>query len=93
MKICWFLFGAVLSAVKVLTLLWTVNRIHPNAPYQAVVWAMGGAIMRWLLVTSLLLSALQQGIVSALFAFAGLWLARWGVIVWLERNDWIIKGE
>lgn len=66
-----------------LTLWWTVARFRPGAPIRVVAWVLAGAVLRWGLAASLLITALQRGIVPGLLAFAGLWLARWGMVCWL----------
>ena len=75
----WLFTGGVVGVLNGLTLWWTVARLRPGAPSLAVAWALGGAILRWGLAVGLLISALQRGIVPGLLAFAGLWLARWGM--------------
>lgn len=64
------------------TLWWTVAHLRPDAPRRAVLYAVGSALVRWGLACGLLVSALQQGMWPCLVAFAGLWLARWGVVSW-----------
>ncbi len=69
--------------LNVLTLRWTMARLRPGAPRRAVAWILGGALLRWSLAVGLLVAALQRGIVLGLMAFAGLWLARWGMVCWI----------
>jgi hypothetical protein len=47
---------------------------------------LSGAILRWSLVAALLTFALQRGIGPALLAFAGLWLSRWGTVIWFNAQ-------
>ncbi len=75
----WLFTGGVVGVLNGMTLWWTVARLRPDTPRRAVAWALGGAILRWGLAGGLLISALQRGIVPGLLAFAGLWLARWGM--------------
>jgi hypothetical protein len=44
-------------------------------------------MLRWGLAAGLLITALQRGIVPGLLAFAGLWLARWGMACWLALGQ------
>jgi hypothetical protein len=44
-------------------------------------------MLRWGFAASLLITALQRGIVPGLLAFAGLWLARWGLVCWLALGQ------
>lgn len=76
----WLFTGGTIGILSGLTLWWTVGRLSPDVPSSAVFLAMGGIMLRWGLATVLLIAALQHGIVSGLLAFAGLWLARWGMV-------------
>lgn len=82
----WLLAGGIIGVLNGLSLRWTVAGLRTGAPGRAVVLTMAGAILRWGLAASVLFFALQRGIVPALLAFAGLWLARWGMIYWANRN-------
>jgi hypothetical protein len=44
-------------------------------------------VLRWTTTGGVLIAALQRGIVPGLLAFAGLWLARWGMVYWLGRTS------
>lgn len=83
MAASWLLAGGVVSGLNVLSLWWTVGRLRPEAPSEGVALVAGGMVGRWLLVTGLLVAALQRGIVSGLLAFAGLWLVRTALVCWL----------
>jgi hypothetical protein len=88
MTFAWWLFtGGAVGVLNGLTLWWTVARLRPGAPRRAVAWALGGVMLRWGLAASLLITALQRGIVPGLLAFAGLWLARWGMACWLTLGQ------
>jgi hypothetical protein len=76
----WLIAGGAIGVLNGLGLRWTVARLRPEAPGRAVAWALGGAMLRWGLAASLLIAALRHGVVPALLAFAGLWLARWGIV-------------
>lgn len=79
----WLCTGGAVGVLSALTLWWTVSRFRPGAPRRALAWVLGGLMLRWGLAASLLITALQRGIVPGLLAFAGLWLARWGLVCWL----------
>ncbi|MEA3345876.1 MAG: hypothetical protein U9Q78_06500 [Chloroflexota bacterium] len=79
----WLLIGLAIGLLNMLTLCWTVARLDPGAPSTAVALVLAGAILRWGLAAGLLIAALQRGIGPGLLAFAGLWLARSGVVWWL----------
>ena len=82
--VLWLFTGGSIGVLNGLSLRWTAARLRPDAPGQAVAWALGGAILRWSLAAGLLMAALQRGVVPGLLAFAGLWLARWGIVCWLN---------
>jgi len=78
--VLWLFTGGSIGVLNGLSLRWTVARLRPDTPRQAVAWTLGGGMLRWGLAAGLLVAALQRGILPALLAFAGLWLARWGTI-------------
>jgi hypothetical protein len=86
MKELWLLLGGVVGVVNGLTRWWTVARLRPDIPSHALAIVLSGAILRWSLVAALLTFALQRGIGPALLAFAGLWLSRWGTVIWFNAQ-------
>jgi len=82
----WLFAGGSIGVLNGLSRRWTVARLRPDVPGQAVVWALGGAMLRWSLAAGLLVTALQRGVVPGLLAFAGLWLTRWGIVYWLNSR-------
>jgi hypothetical protein len=86
MLVLWPLAGGVVGVANALTLWWTVARLHPDTPHHAIAWTIAGLILRWSLVTGLLIVALQYGIAPALLAFASLELTRWGMVWWQHRR-------
>jgi hypothetical protein len=87
MTLAWWLFtGGSVGLLNGLSLRWTVARLRPAVPGRAVVWALGGALLRWGLAAVLLVIALQDGVMPGLLAFAGLRLARWGIVCWLNSH-------
>lgn len=83
----WFLAGGIVGLLNGITLWWTVAYLRPEAPRRALFNAIGGALVRWGLVSGLLISALRHGIWPCLVAFAGLVVARWGVVSWFGFNQ------
>ncbi len=76
----WFILGAALGGLSAWMQRWTVARLCPSAPRRALAWTLGGATLRWALMASLLIGALQQGLVPGLLVCAGLSSARWGLV-------------
>ncbi|HIC94675.1 MAG TPA: hypothetical protein EYH32_01315 [Anaerolineae bacterium] len=79
----WLFVGGAVGALNALILWWAVGCIRPEAPGHALVWAWGGALLRWVAAGGVLIVALQEGIAPGLLAFTGLWIARWGMVRWL----------
>ena len=82
----WLFTGGAIGVLNGLSLWWTVSRLRPNAPSHAAVLAMAGAILRWGLAAGVLIVALQHSIASGLLTFAGLRLARWGMVCWFNSH-------
>ncbi|MDY7078274.1 MAG: hypothetical protein SXV54_15265 [Chloroflexota bacterium] len=82
----WLFAGLTVGALNGLILWNSVARLRPNAPPSTVTWVLGGALLRWVAVAGLLIVALQHGILPGLLAFAGLWLARWGIVCSAQRT-------
>jgi hypothetical protein len=76
----WLFVGGAVGALHALTLWWTVAHLRPESAGRALARAWGGALVRWTTAAGMLIVALQHGIVPGLLAFAGLWLARWGMV-------------
>jgi len=85
MVILWLFAGLAVGALNGLILWSSVARLRPDVPGRAMAWILGGVLLRWGLAAGLLIAALQRGILPGLLAFAGLWLAHWG-IVWREHE-------
>jgi len=83
----WFLAGALLSGLLLLTQALTVARLHAHtAPRALMARVVAGVLFRWMLIASLLIVALRQGVVPGLWAFAGLWVMRWPLIYLIHRR-------
>jgi len=76
----WLFAGLAVGALNGFTLWSSVTCLRPDVSGRAVAWILGGALLRLGLVASLLIAALQRGVLPGLLAFAGLWLARWGIV-------------
>ena len=87
MRAVWLALGGAVGVLNGLTLRWTMARLRPDAPLSGVALAVGGAALRWGLAAVMLIVASRQDLVSGLMTFAGLWLARWGVVWWLSRFE------
>jgi hypothetical protein len=46
---------------------------------------MGGIMVRLALTAAMLVGGLKRGIEPGLFAFAGLWLARTAIVIWIQN--------
>ncbi|HEC35485.1 MAG TPA: hypothetical protein ENI39_03000 [Anaerolineae bacterium] len=79
----WLLAGLAVGVLNGLTLWSSVARLRPDVSGRAVAWILAGALLRLSLAASLLIVALQRGVLPGLLACAGLWLARWGLVCWL----------
>jgi hypothetical protein len=86
MTVLWLFIGGAIGAIHVITMWWTVARLQPDAPHQALAWVLGGAALRWAITGGLLCIALRTGAGPGLLAVVGLWLGRWGTVRWLRLN-------
>jgi len=77
----WLLLGGMVGGLNGLTLCWTVSRLRPGALPYTLAAILGGTLLRWGTVAVALALALRQGIGPGLLVFAGLWLARWGMVM------------
>ena len=79
----WLLLGGLLGGLIFLSQWWTVNAVDPAQAGAAKTWLFGGLILRLVMIIGFLAVALQQGFSALLAALAGLWLARWIMLVWI----------
>ena len=85
--VSWLASGMLLGWISFMTQVWTANWLHPSASRRAVLWSViGGAVLRWVGVASLLIVALDDSVRAGLLAFVGLWSIRWWMIYQLERR-------
>ncbi len=82
----WLGAGLLVGLASAWTLAATVGCLTPPAPPRAWLRLTAGAALRWILAALLLVTALHQGLGAALWAGAGLWLARWAAVLrWTSR--------
>ena len=86
MGVLYFVAGGTIGTLNGLMLGWTVAHLSPSAPGRTVAWITAGTVLRWSLAAGLLCGAMQHGVMSALLAFTGLWIARWSVVFFYHRR-------
>lgn len=72
----WFLAGVVVGLVQALTLLWTVDSLHPERPWHATVLVLLGTLLRAAVVVAVVIMAIRQSLTLGLLAFAGFVVSR-----------------
>ena len=77
----WLFAGLTIGLLNGLTLRWTVGHLRPDTALIGVPLVALGGLLRLGLATALLILASQHGMIPCLLSFAGLWLARWMVIL------------
>jgi hypothetical protein len=77
----WLPIGIITGILNGLTLRWTVGRLRSEISLAGVPLVAVGSLLRMGLATALLIFASQHGMIPCLLSFAGLWLARWMVIL------------
>jgi len=82
----WFLAGAVCGIASGLSQQWTVARLGGDSSKKAGALLIGGFIIRLALAGLVLYLAVQQSVAAVLLAFAGLWIARWGLSIYWHKN-------
>jgi hypothetical protein len=86
----WLFAGLTIGILNGLTLRWTVGRLRSGTALIGVPLVALGGLLRLGLGTALLIFASQHGMTPCLLSFAGLWLARWIVILVIlsPRRAW-----
>jgi len=77
----WFIIGIAIGILNGLTLRWTMGRLRLETSLTGVPLVTLGFVSRMGLTAALLVFASQRGLTTCLLSFAGLWLARWTVIL------------
>jgi len=82
----WFVLGAALGTLSVSSQWQTLAYLRHNAARRALFLVIGGAVLRWVSVSVLWVAALRHGILPGLSVLAGLWLARWAIVCYLNKD-------
>lgn len=82
----WLLLGVAVGVLNGALIVRWANCIGPGRDAPALGPLFFGYPLRLGLAALALLMGLRAGIVPALWVFAGLWLARWGVVFWVVRG-------
>ncbi len=83
----WVFAGIGIGLLNILFLKVTLDRITLRGGDKRWLWLGLGMIVRLALVVGVLFLAVQQSLGAALFAFMGFWLARWPLLLWLNRRS------
>jgi hypothetical protein len=87
----WLPIGIIIGTLNGLTLRWTVERLRPGTALIGVPLVALGGLLRLGFATALLILASQYGIMPCLLSFAGLWLARWIIILFTLPHHQVSK--
>ena len=82
----WFATGAAASVVCAATLWWTVRSLPAGGSLRAVWWVWGVALLRIVLITSVLWFAVRQAAAMAVWATVGFLLARFAATAWFSSR-------
>lgn len=87
----WLFAGLVVGALNATSIARTVGRLRPGAgrrmPLAAVSLVASGFVLRLALSALVLIGGLRQSAAAGLLAFAGIWLARWlMVLLWMHAK-------
>ena len=83
--IIWFVLGGVWGWLSIAFQVWSMERLDARPSPGALIWVIGGVLVRLGWIALLLAVALQRGITAGLFAFVGILLARWLMIYRLHK--------
>jgi hypothetical protein len=86
MIVLWFLAGVVIGVISGLTQQWTVGQVRTDSSRTLALLMIGGFILRLGLAALVLYAAVLQGVAEVLLAFAGLWIARWGLSIYWHKS-------
>ena len=79
----WFLAGAAVEVLNMLTRKWTVERL---GGHLLVGWVVGGYILRLGLTSAVLVLGFRHQAVSGVAALLGYLCSRWAMVVWVHRR-------
>jgi hypothetical protein len=83
MVILWFLAGAGIEVLNTLTRKWSVERVQGRG---AVVWIVGGVVLRMVGTAVLLMLAFRHSAVSGVAGLVGYLICRWVMIWWINHG-------
>lgn len=83
----WLLAGGLVGVLNGFSRWWTVARLRAGGDGRPLLLTLGGLGVRLTLVAALLIAGLKQGIAAGLLAFAGLWLAQWATVIWVQASE------
>lgn len=82
----WLLTGFLVGGLNVAAIARTVGRLehngHVRPPLATLFATIRGFALRLALSAFVLVVALRHSAAAGLFAFAGIWLGRWTVLLW-----------
>jgi len=86
----WLLAGLLVGGLNVALVAGTVSRLQRNGNVRPLLAALfttlRGFVLRLLLSMLVLVVALWHSAAAGLFAFAGIWLGRWTVLLWANAK-------
>lgn len=82
----WLFAGVLVGLLNVASIAGMVARLQPGGDVRAVSALIGGFVLRLILSALVLVVALRHSAAAGLFAFAGLWLARWAALFWTNAK-------
>ncbi len=82
----WLFIGALVGLLNVACIAGMVARLRPGWDVRAASTLVSGFALRLILSALVLVVALRQSAAAGLFAFAGLWLARWAALFWTHAK-------
>jgi len=83
MVVLWFLAGAAIEVLNMLTRKWSVERLGSLA---SAAWLAGGAVLRLVLTSAIVVLGFRQSPASGVAALAGYVCCRWIMIWWVDRH-------
>ena len=88
--IIWIMIGALLAVIYTKSQQWSVSIINPRLPRLSKWLIVGGAFIRWFIITIALIFALRSSITTMLFTFFTFIISR---IFILLRWQWLINAK
>jgi len=83
----WLMLGWLVGWLSIAFQVWSVNRVGARSSAAgALMWLLGGMVLRLGGIVVLFGLALQRGFTIGLMAFGGLWLARWIALFCIHKG-------